>query len=215
MMGHHFFGASTMKDLNSFDFTHIKNFVDAAFSKSVSLGAFSNFGFSAEIFMQCVMKNGFEPTFCYTKSQSKNFERITYCPAYRRKSSSGKVAKTSIIFYRFDTEFEVRQDNVKHVYSGNFFRLCWPVHLMNKKDIWFDLDTGDIWLTYRHPNDVYENHKKVTIQELLDLIYTETMGSLHFIVNKITNVGMNKKFFFNLPVETIRSHVSLCDMIEV
>lgn len=215
MMGHHFLERHTMRDLNSFDFTNVKTFVQAAFEKSVALGAFLDVGFSVENFMQRVMYNGFEPTFRYTKSQSNNFERITYSPAYRRKSSSGKVAKTSIVYYRFDTEFEARQDGVKQVYSGNFLRLCWPVHLMNKKDLWFNLDTGDIWLTYRHPSEVNENHKKVTIQELLDLFYTETMGSLHFIVNKKTNVGMTKKFFFELPVETIRSHMSLCDMIEV
>lgn len=86
---------------------------------------------------------------------------------------------------------------------------------MNKKDIWFNLDTGDIWLSFRNPNEVSENHKKVTVQELLDLFYTETMGSLHFIVNNKTNVGMTKKAFFELPIEIIRSHMSLCDMIEV
>jgi hypothetical protein len=204
-----------MRDLNSFDFTNVKTFIQAAFQKSVDLGAFQSVGFSVESFMKRVMDNGFEPTFTYMKSQSNNFERITYSTAYRRKSSSGKVAKTSIIYYRFDTEFEAREEGVKQVYSGNFFRLCWPVHLMNKKDIWFDLDTGDIWLTYRHPSDVHENHKKVTMEELLNLFYVETMGSLHYIVNKKTNVGMTKKFFFELPDETIRSHVSLCDMIEV
>lgn len=204
-----------MRDLNSFDFTTVKTFVQAAFEKSVALGAFLDVGFSVESFMQRVMDNGFEQTFNYTKSQSKNFERITYGQAYRRKSSSGKVAKTSIVYYRFATEFEFCQDGVKKIYSGNFLRLCWPVHLMNKKDIWFNLDTGDIWLSFRNPNEVSENHKKVTVQELLDLFYTETMGSLHFIVNNKTNVGMTKKAFFELPIEIIRSHMSLCDMIEV
>lgn len=204
-----------MIDLNSFDFTNIKRFVQAAFQNSVDLGAFQDVGFSVESFMSRVMDNGFEPTFTYMKSQSNNFERITYSTAYRRKSSSGKVAKTSIIYYRFDTEFECRHDGDKQLYKGHFMRLCWPVHLMNKKDIWFDLDTGDIWLTYRNVNDVYENHKKVTITELLNLFYNETMGSLHYIVNKKTKVGMSKKTFFELPTSTIRDHLSLCEMIEV
>lgn len=204
-----------MKDLNLFDFTNVKTFVQSAFEKSVELGAFMEQGFTVDSFMDRVMSNGFEATSTYSKSQSTVFERITYSPAYRRKSSSGQIAKTSIVFYRFDTEFECRHEGEKQLYTGHFMRLCWPVHLMNKKDLWFDLDTGDIWLAYRNVNDVYENHKKVTIAELLNLFYTETMGSLHYIVNKKTKVGMSKKTFFELPPSTIRDHLSLCEMIEV
>lgn len=215
MIGYYFLESVTMRNLNAFDFTDIKRFIQAAFDKSVELGAFVDTGFSVDSFMKRVMDNGFEPTYLYKKSQSKNFERITYTPAYRRNSSSGKIAKTSIVYYRFDTEFMSIQEGKKELYTGHFLRLCWPVHLMNKKDLWFNLDTGEIWLTYRHPDDIRENHKKVTVEDLLNLFYVETMGSIHYIINKKTKVGMTKKAFFKLPSETIRDHLKLCEMLEV
>lgn len=204
-----------MQDLNSFNYTTIKNFIHAAFSKSVELGAFIDDGFSVDSFMNRVMENGFEPTFKYIKAQSKNFERISYTAAYRRKSSSGKIAKTSIIFYRFDIDFVANIDGQKELQDGTFLRLCWPVHLMNKKDLWFNLKTGEIWLAYSSPESFVEYHKKVTMDELLNLCYVETMGSIHYIVSKKTTLKMTKKDFSSLPSETIRDHLTLCEMIEV
>lgn len=204
-----------MQDLNSFNYTTVKDFIQAAFSKSVELGAFIDDGFSVDKFMNRVMENGFETTFNYIKAQSKKFERISYSTSYRRKSSSGKIAKTSIIFYRFDINFVANIDGTKTAQDGIFLRLCWPVHLMNKKDLWFNLKTGEIWLAYSSPESFVEYHKKVTMDELLNLCYVEMMGSIHFIVKQKTVLRMTKKEFSSLPSETIRDHLTLCDMIEV
>jgi len=204
-----------MQDLNLFDYTQVKTFIQAAFSKSVELGAFIDDGFSVDKFMNRLIENGFEPTFSYIKAQSKNFERIAYTPAYRRKSSSGKIAKTSILFYRFDIEFVANINGTPTTQYGVFLRLCWPVHLMNKKDLWFNLKTGEIWMAYSSPEAFIEYHKIITMDELLNLCYVETMGSIHYIVKKSTHLRMTKKEFSALPSTTIRDHLTLCEMIEV
>lgn len=204
-----------MKDLNTFDFTVIKTFINTSFQKGVELGAFNDTGFSIDSFIDRVMMNGFEETFDYRKAQSNKFERISYSTAYRRKSSSGQIAKTSIVFYRFSVLFNTNEMGAKTIRNGTFMEICWPIHLMNKKTIHFDLETGEIWLSYRHADFLDDVHRKVSLEGLIKLVYMETMGSIYFIVNKKTNIGMNKKAFFELPSSTIRAHMSLCDMIEV
>lgn len=207
-----------MKDIDSFDYTPIKDFIQAVYADSLELGAFVSSDFSVDSFMNRVKTNGYELTFTLTKANSNKFERIVYSPAYRRNSSSGKIAKTSIVFYRFDKELVTNELGIETVRKGDFFKICWPVHLMNKKDIIFDLVTGDIWLASRHPDYIKDVHVKTTVKQLIEMIHEETMGSIYFIVNKTTHFSdskMKKRDFKLLPAETIKMHLTLCDMVVV
>lgn len=193
------------RPVKDFNYALVKDFVNKAFNIGVELSAYQNIKFSAEAVCKRILANEYQ---LLHKSHSSYFERVTYEAPYRKKSSSGEIAKTSLVFHKFTTEDKIEKDT-------QLFYISWPVHLHNRKGIYFDLDTGRIWLEFQDNTKNLFTYKLMTMDELINQLRKEYLSAIYFILrNRIPDTfKLNQKQMETLSSEDIRNYMTLSEII--
>lgn len=190
-----------MKALTKYDWSLVQEFVDKAFKLGVEKFAYIDKEFSKELFMKRLFENGSEN---FSTFQHDKFERITYKSYYQRKSSSGKYAKTSMVHYKFDF-LEGVTDTTEN------FIVSWPIHLMNRKEIHFNLSNNTV--SYMNGTQVI-----TSIDEMMEIFEAEYYQAVHHSFKKnIPDVfkGIKRSDMFSMPKSLMNQYALLCEMVLV
>ena len=141
-----------------------------------------------------------------TSSHKNKFSKLTYSPFYRKRSSSGQIAKTSIVQANFQMCTILREDGSE--IEG--INIKWPYHLLRKEHIIIPLsnDTNII--------EIEDKVMLMTIEELeayAKNIYTTTVYNI--LRKTLTNSGITKFDFGNLSLEELKDQVLIKEMMSV
>jgi len=193
-----------MQDLKLLDYTIVTDFLTKAFDLGVELCAFEDHKFSVNAVIEQIILNGFTQ---YTASNQSRFQRLTYRKAYRKKSSSGLLANTSVVNHKFFTpEF----------FEGQplFLHLSWPVHLHFRKDIYFDLKNQEIYEDVKNIRKEVVSYFKSDIDTILNECSERHYSGLHIsFTNAIEDFSLKRKDMMSMPIDDINRYMTLADMI--
>ena len=162
----------TVNDLTSwkdYDLSFIKEFIDKAYQTGVDSFSYMDTEFSGNSFIARLLENDLN---IYNNYQASKFERITYQKYYQRKSSSGLFAKTSSVYYVHNTIARLREDNNEDLE----LTVLWPIHLLNKKGVVFNLDKKTVCLMGK--NLIYG------IDNIIECFRQEHYNAVHAILKK-------------------------------
>ncbi len=109
----------------------------------------------------------------YTSSHKNVFLKVEYPLFYQRKSSSGELAKTSIIYFEKD---------------NNYLRAQFPVDLLNRFTISFSLQDGVIVSHYSSKNcleEIKESILKFTKLSLKRKKFTLSNNSIEHLIDQV------------------------------
>lgn len=191
-----------MKSVADLDFSLVREFIEYSYSKALAYSAFEDNGFSADKFIQRVLDNG---DVNYNSLQSSKFERIKYNKVYRRTGSSGKKADTSSVSYRIFDDVDIKS----HI------AIQWPIHLLNKYMIYFNLEDNLIYLLEEKYPD--KNYIPFTMEEMKSRIDTEYRKSAFISIStRLPDlVGVSRKTAFDWDSKDFQQYMILCEMQEV
>jgi len=141
-----------------------------------------------------------------TSSHKNKFSKLTYSPFYRKRSSSGQIAKTSIVQANFQMCTILREDGSE--IEG--INIKWPYHLLRKEHIIIPLsnDTNII--------EIEDKVMLMTIEELeayAKNIYATTVYNI--LKKTLKSSGINKADFSNLSREELKDHILIKEMMGV
>lgn len=193
-----------MKSVKSLDFNLVTSFIDMAYGLAVDFGAFERTSFSSKSFVDRILENDDD---YISKVKSSKFEKIKYSYAYRRKSSSGKEANTSIIFY---------SNGIYHensgTYKSEFFLVCWPIHVMRKHNFCFDLENNKIFKYIENfPSFTLEEMTFEDVKTYLEKEYRNaSFSTFKKVIPEV--VGHNNNSLSMNPND-FRNNMCLCNMV--
>jgi hypothetical protein len=191
-----------MYSVTELNFNLVKEFIDYAYSRALAYSAFEDNGFSADKFIQRILNNGDEK---FSSLQSSKFEKIKYNKVYRRIGSSGKKADTSTVSYSIFEDVPVNAP----------IAIQWPIHLLNKHIIYFNLEDNLLYLLDdKYPN---KNYIPFTMDEMkvkIDSDYRKAaFTSISSLIPDI--VGVTRKTAFDWDSKDFQQYMILCEMKEV
>lgn len=141
-----------------------------------------------------------------TMFNKNKFSKLTYAPFYRKRSSSGKIAKTSIVETHFQT-FSMSDKNGTEIEA---IQVKWPYHLHRKEYIVIPLNS-DVNLVEMEDKGIL-----MTIEELEKYsrkIYATTVYNL--LRQNLKSFGIDKVDFMNFSEQEIKDQVSIKEMMGV